>query len=399
MDKFTAMKREPCHKCDQPVFLAERFCVGAALYHRQCLKCARCGSQLKAGSFYETEVDGEFCCETCPDEEQVMRRRDESQMETETEEKRFSVADKVALFQRVDLELTKKSLSDEEKRASLQRLASLTLVTQDHQQGETEDIKVNGVDEDMENSDSSLNDSESEGEVEPLESTNVSIIENLEDSTTEPSCDSNKPAVVVEAQIIETETLDVTTDPSCSTSTNDVAVAQTITTETKQLPNSLVDLTIHALIRLQVEEIVTSVLKEAAEKVQLIQETELNVNSTEVGPTENEQIEAVPLEVGPKPVPRIRTLDRNKKQNDGEKPVEKPTRPARPPPPVMEKPPIKPRPVSLAPKKMYPDDLNPFGSDDEEEAEIKVEEKISNGPPKNPFGSDTEEEVEIIETK
>lgn len=373
MDKFTAMKREPCHKCGQAVFLAERFCVGAVLYHRQCLKCARCGSQLKAGSFYETEIDGEFCCETCPDEEQVMRRRDESQVgDEEAEEKRFSVADKVALFQRVDLELTKKSLSDEEKRASLQRLANLTLVSQDHP------IEKD-VEEEMENTETSSNESESEDEG-------------------EASCDVKNTAN--DAQTLETETQ----EPICDT--NDKVIADPMevsieeSTETTIVPNSLVDLTMHALIRQEVEEIVTSVLKEAAEKVQLIHDSEVNNEKEETADhhEETDKCDVVPLEVCPKPVPRIRTLDRVKKETEHEKP-EKPAKPARPPPPVVVKPPIKPRPASLTPKKVYPDDLNPFGSDDEEEAEAEVEQKVTNGPPGNPFGSDTEEEVDIRETK
>ena len=63
-------KRDPCSKCSMPVFLAERLQVGQKIYHRTCLKCARCSSQLTIGSFYETETDGEYCCETCPDEEE-----------------------------------------------------------------------------------------------------------------------------------------------------------------------------------------------------------------------------------------------------------------------------------------------------------------------------------------
>lgn len=387
MDKFTAMKREPCHKCQQPVFLAERFCVGAALYHRQCLKCARCGSQLKAGSFYETEVDGEFCCETCPDEEQVMRRRDESQIGEEETEKRFSVADKVALFQRVDLELTKKSLSDEEKRASLQRLANLTLVSQDHP-------AVNDVEEENENSENFSNESESDDEDEPTNS--------------EPLCDPKNLEENIEndAQTIETET----EEPVCDNNDKDKIIDIETPTEVKtvqtekstDVPNSLVDLTIQALIRLEVEEIVTSVLKEAAEKVQLIKDSELTNTDKKINDhhEETDKSDVVPLEVGPKPVPRIRTLDRVKKETDEEKSSEKPSKPARPPPPVVVKPPIKPRPASLTPiKKVYPDDLNPFGSDEEHEEVVKEEQMVSNGPPKNPFGSDTEEEVEVREDK
>lgn len=64
-------RRDPCRKCKLPVFLAERLTVGKKVYHRTCLKCARCSAQLSPGSFYETEVDDEYCCETCPDEEEM----------------------------------------------------------------------------------------------------------------------------------------------------------------------------------------------------------------------------------------------------------------------------------------------------------------------------------------
>ncbi|XP_016956143.1 MICAL-like protein 1 [Drosophila biarmipes] len=62
-------RRDKCQKCELPVFLAERVLVGKRAYHRTCLKCARCSSLLTPGSFYETEVNNIYCCETCPDEE------------------------------------------------------------------------------------------------------------------------------------------------------------------------------------------------------------------------------------------------------------------------------------------------------------------------------------------
>lgn len=55
--------------CGQPVFLAQRLLVERRLYHRTCFTCARCGAQLSLASCYQTETDGQFCCETCPDEE------------------------------------------------------------------------------------------------------------------------------------------------------------------------------------------------------------------------------------------------------------------------------------------------------------------------------------------
>uniref|UniRef100_A0A182W188 MICAL-like protein 1 n=1 Tax=Anopheles minimus TaxID=112268 RepID=A0A182W188_9DIPT len=76
-------KRATCNRCSNPIFLAERISFGAKSYHRSCLKCARCGTQLTVGSFYETEIDGEYCCETCPDEEIQLEQRRESSPSSE----------------------------------------------------------------------------------------------------------------------------------------------------------------------------------------------------------------------------------------------------------------------------------------------------------------------------
>ncbi|KAK8733459.1 hypothetical protein OTU49_006649 [Cherax quadricarinatus] len=64
------VRREVCAGCSNPVFLAERLSVGSPgqLMHRTCFRCARCNTQLTLASYYETEK-GQFCCETCPDEE------------------------------------------------------------------------------------------------------------------------------------------------------------------------------------------------------------------------------------------------------------------------------------------------------------------------------------------
>lgn len=64
------IRREVCAGCNNPVFLAERLLVGSPgqLMHRTCFRCARCNTQLTLASYYETEK-GQFCCETCPDEE------------------------------------------------------------------------------------------------------------------------------------------------------------------------------------------------------------------------------------------------------------------------------------------------------------------------------------------
>ncbi|XP_076243448.1 MICAL-like protein [Calliopsis andreniformis] len=65
------MRRDLCAVCGLPVFLAEKLVVDHVAYHRTCFRCARCNNQLTIGNYYETE-DGQFCCETCPDEDPTL---------------------------------------------------------------------------------------------------------------------------------------------------------------------------------------------------------------------------------------------------------------------------------------------------------------------------------------
>lgn len=132
-------KPKPCQKCGNAVFLAERLTIGNILYHRTCLRCARCDSQLSPGSFYETEVDGVFCCESCPDEERALANGrdvvDKASMEVIGVE-RQSFREKLAMFQTDGKGLLQKSLSDEEKSKSLKRLNDF-LTKRDEEQGDT----------------------------------------------------------------------------------------------------------------------------------------------------------------------------------------------------------------------------------------------------------------------
>ncbi|BES97210.1 Protein of unknown function (DUF3585) [Nesidiocoris tenuis] len=64
--------RELCVVCTNPVYLAQRLRVQGSLYHRTCFRCARCSAQLTLVDYYETH-DGKFCCETCPDEATIGR--------------------------------------------------------------------------------------------------------------------------------------------------------------------------------------------------------------------------------------------------------------------------------------------------------------------------------------
>ncbi|KAI4462236.1 calponin y domain-containing protein [Holotrichia oblita] len=102
-------RREPCAKCGNPVYIAERLTVGKSLYHRTCFRCARCNSQLTLANYYETETPNQFCCETCPDEEPPPPPATPltSVKDIKTDEK----------------SMLSRSLSDEEKSAGLKNLS------------------------------------------------------------------------------------------------------------------------------------------------------------------------------------------------------------------------------------------------------------------------------------
>ncbi|XP_065073834.1 MICAL-like protein 2 isoform X2 [Ochlerotatus camptorhynchus] len=130
-------KREPCRKCGNPVFFAERISFEQKLYHRSCLKCARCGAQLTLGSFYETETDGEYCCETCPDEEiQIAERRRSMSAEAATESPVNGTRENIRtnrsskLLERISF-FESAPLSDEEKTSNMARRAKMTSFLKD----------------------------------------------------------------------------------------------------------------------------------------------------------------------------------------------------------------------------------------------------------------------------
>ncbi|XP_076750621.1 MICAL-like protein isoform X2 [Xylocopa sonorina] len=64
----TGVRKDLCAVCGLPIFLAEKLVLSRVAYHRTCFRCARCNNQLTLGNYYETE-EGQYCCETCPDEE------------------------------------------------------------------------------------------------------------------------------------------------------------------------------------------------------------------------------------------------------------------------------------------------------------------------------------------
>ena len=84
------LKREVCGVCDEMLFLAQRIAIGGKFMHRTCFKCARCNAQLNPLSYYITE-NGQYCCEVCPDEEKWSKDSDKG-TEGSEEQTRTSLA-------------------------------------------------------------------------------------------------------------------------------------------------------------------------------------------------------------------------------------------------------------------------------------------------------------------
>ncbi|XP_053679929.1 MICAL-like protein 1 [Anopheles nili] len=189
-------KRASCNRCSNPIFLAERISFGAKSYHRSCLKCARCGAQLTVGSFYETETDGEYCCETCPDEEIQLEQRRESPPSSECSSRSSSVPgnappvvpavnlsknirsskllDRISFFESAPL-------SDEEKSSNLERKTRMSNYLKD-----TLNVEEKNIDEppDLPKSEppsSLISRSETTENVQTVEQANVIELDNAED--------------------------------------------------------------------------------------------------------------------------------------------------------------------------------------------------------------------------
>lgn len=103
------MRKEACSVCSLPVFLAEKLVISRKTYHRTCFRCARCTNQLTPGNYYETE-DGQYCCETCPDEDNVPNSPTIDKIDFQC-----STSDNPELSQINVITQNSRSISDEEK--------------------------------------------------------------------------------------------------------------------------------------------------------------------------------------------------------------------------------------------------------------------------------------------
>ncbi|KAI8434918.1 hypothetical protein MSG28_003392 [Choristoneura fumiferana] len=65
--KFGKTGLDKCAACGLPVYLAQRLIVSHKLYHRRCFRCSKCSGHLNPKNFQVIE-GSEFCCDSCKNE-------------------------------------------------------------------------------------------------------------------------------------------------------------------------------------------------------------------------------------------------------------------------------------------------------------------------------------------
>lgn len=325
-------KREPCIKCNNPVFFAERLVIEDQLYHRTCFKCARCSSVLTLGNFYQTENDHEFCCETCPDEER------------KNSENRLSIAQRIALFETSNV--LKKSVSDEEKSKSLSR--QLPPTTSPSSQGlsnflstqiDTQDQAESDEDEKTVNSLSS--DSESDDDERPAQQETKPEASSLISDSKINDVDTTKEITLHSENAQPVESLKLSTSTNLITTTDDINDLSNLQDDIDILFEQLAEEAVKSTISIPIV---------IAQKPppQIIKE-EIKIDQLDVGESKDESAENVEEEKIEKVEEVLNTTEEEAKDE-------------------------------------YPDDLNPFGDDEEQE------KKSEKRPSLNPFGSCSEDE-------
>uniref|UniRef100_A0A182VHP5 LIM zinc-binding domain-containing protein n=1 Tax=Anopheles merus TaxID=30066 RepID=A0A182VHP5_ANOME len=340
-------KRASCNRCSNPIFLAERISFGEKSYHRSCLKCARCGTQLTVGSFYETETDGEYCCETCPDEEIQLEQRRESSASPDGSSANVTgdgtpvaaaaasiglpknvrsskLLDRISFFESAPL-------SDEEKSSNLERKARMShflkesLKTVEQDNDEPPDLPLTGPPSSVTND--SLNGKEEE-DTDDSDSDNV---DDVEDEFEKLVQDLDEPDLDIMNE--EESTIPTDTPEACNKVDNDEGLPAVSTqedgNEQEQYPS------------------------------------DLNPFGDEDDGEGREQIvELRKVPAGGKPVPTLRRVSTNPFGSEDEdedvqqSPSSKPPRP--PPPKVLQSP-------SSGGSSSKPVPANPFDEDDDDE--------------------------------
>lgn len=183
-------RREPCAKCGNPVYIAERLTVGKSLYHRTCFRCARCNSQLTLANYYETETPNQFCCETCPDEEAAPP----SSAAPLTSVKDIKTDEKSMLS---------RSLSDEEKSAGLKNLSDRLQMAHDEYSAQFETALEDSLTKTHEYSKARS------------QFLSANLVDETSDSETPPELPKTKPPdIVIESKVTPSNRRNATKDIS-----------------------------------------------------------------------------------------------------------------------------------------------------------------------------------------
>jgi len=449
-------RREPCIKCNNPVFFAERLVIEDHLYHRTCFRCARCNSVLTLGNFYQTEKDNEFCCETCPDEELKSKRSSKV-----VESNRLSIAQRIALFEKSESSsVLKKSLSDEEKSKSLSRQLPPSTNSQAlnsflTSQINSQEKNVETDDDDEKTNESMSSDSESDDEdkhknktskassisVRKLDDNSVhnkSIrSDNNVNSTKEPTEHDNdikNNAQTTNAQQQSESQLikDTSSDGDVVLDTNHVeddielefeklaeeAMINPVTISTSHIINNNDKLTALApqekpqIAVIDSDEYTVKVPDEQTISV-VVEEETLVLNEIKADEKSEEKVEKVLNKIEPEPLVeedikveeeplKLETEIVSTKESETviiqSEPVTNQSDPVNTEAVIVESEPANTESKLDSTSIQYPGDLNPFG-DDEEEAVEKENKTDQKRPSLNPFGSCSEDEEEQKHSK
>lgn len=419
-------KREPCRKCGNPVFFAERISFEQKLYHRSCLKCARCNAQLTLGSFYETETDGEYCCETCPDEEiQLSQRRrssaggsDSSPASAVTNGTRSEgvrvnrssskLLDRISFFESAPL-------SDEEKTSNLVRRAKISSFlkdTLDSSGDGMENVHPIEVKETRKLAEPIESEEESSSDDEPPEppitappELTVSIEPRLteinieEKETQKESVEASEPVAIEESVEIKPEST-TNTNSEMKESHKDLEHSRRSSSTSEQVEvvedKSQIEKDVEKAEDEQVADVIKPVVDE--EPAQFAEEKAVETLDEIVA---EKSVDEVPKTVDKEEEQPAISINEEVPKDDTEVRSEIPV--AIVPTTSITKPDDQSKDDgSTKAKELYPTDLNPFGEDSDGEQQITSITSTSNKPvpstrrvSTNPFGSDDEEETSL----
>ena len=410
-------RNEPCRVCNKPVFILERLNVTGKLLHRTCFKCARCKNQLSIASYYETE-EGAYCCEMCPDEEVVQtevaeanKKVVEDHMDSDEDSLPESMqattnttnnnennasnnnATEVTTTTAVDkenniTELKAAEWNDEVKESEnlkSEDVEAATAVTASEAEDVSKDAKQPSADDATENNDKELDNGVGDGEVESKskdeesgQAAEVNVVDTEKDATSINS--ETKINIEHEEQPNETETV------SSKEDNPDHADAKDATTPLPEC-DQFQEKSDEAVVQEQedvndkaVDEVNDEVTHGDDNQKEATQDAQADHDHDEaVAPLEHETSAAEDGKESATNMHSTMISDEPEEKEQEDKSADTNVSEAA---------------AASALEESYPDDLNPFGDEDEggeKKQEVPVEEDKSKNISTNPFGSDFED--------